>query len=478
MATSNTVTIDIDGMFATVRPGDVAPLLAAELTHPATSFRAGGPLGYRRVTGVERFYHLDADGALVVRAGLTAFVARRLRRAGVTVTVNDHRVFDSRAAPDLSALVGRPADDKAFLAAVARNPRGLIEVGRPADVVRGAALIARLFPLARVIARLATREQVRRFRRDWQAALRAPVDTFKHYDWPWGAGRLVDTYHPSCYPRSADFEVVLFADALRAAAPGYVKSFEPLACSRVYGFVRRGARMSAPKRVLAQSLFGPLIYRWPDPRGVEAAVRVRWCQPPWGRPLGDVPALERKRRAVWDNDPRNDLIAGVARALKAGDRAALWGYGLFPDGDAAASAGGRAVTILTESPRHGRELLRRLPGWRLWALAPPPGPVAEAIDDDPLRAWVLDNVILTWARADRIEAFGTEVVVRADGQPWPLDFKGFPGRWPMPGPEVLLIDVADDFDGVAREATRARQRDYAARGWPSDGLPAWLRQPV
>jgi hypothetical protein len=478
MATSNAVTIDIDDVFARVRPGDVEPLLAAALTHAATSFRAGGPQGYRRVTGVERLYHVDGDGALVVRAGLTAFVARRLRRAGVTVAVNDNRVFDSRAAPDLSVLVGRPADDKAFLAAVARNPRGLIEVGRTADVVRGAALICRLCPLARVIARLATREQVRRFRRDWQAALRAPVDTLKHYDWPWEAGRLVDTMHPSCYPRSADFEVVLFADALRAAAPGYVNSFEPLACSRVYGFVRRGERMSAPKRLLAQSLFGPVIYRWPDPRGVEAAVRVRWCRPPWGRPLGDVPALERKRRGYWHSEARNDLIAGVARALKAGDQAALWGYGLFLDGDAAASAGGRAVTILTESPRHGRELLRRLPGWYLWPLAPPPGPVAEVIDDDPLRARVLDRVIVTWARADRLAVFDTDVVVRADGQPWPLDLRGFPGRWPPPGPEVLLLDVADDFDGVAREATRARQRDYAARGWPSDGLPAWLKQPV
>jgi hypothetical protein len=81
MATSNAVTIDIDGMVATVRPGDVAPLLAAELTHAATSFRAGGPLGCERVTGVERAYRIVGGGALVVPAGLTERVADRLRRA-------------------------------------------------------------------------------------------------------------------------------------------------------------------------------------------------------------------------------------------------------------------------------------------------------------------------------------------------------------------------------------------------------------
>jgi hypothetical protein len=491
MATSAAVTIDIDHKVATIRPGDVAPLLAADLTYAPTSFLAGGPLGYRRVKGVERLYRLGADGALVVPAGLAAFAADRLRRAGVAVAVHDRRVFGPRAQPDaraLRALAGPDRalldalaePDRALLGALAREPRGLIEVAGSADAAHTAALICRLFPLARVMARLATREKVRRFRRDWEAMLRARVHTWVTYDWPWEGGRLADTMHASCDPSSLYFDVVLYADALRAATPRYTKALRWITDSRVYGLLPRGAALSASARLRLQAVFGPVIHRAADPRGLAATVRVAWCTTPWSPPPGDLAPPERKRRGYWHSEARNDLIAGVARALSAGDREALWRHGLFLDGDAAAGPAGRAVTLLVESPRHGRELLRRLPGWRLWALAPPPGPAAEVIDSDPLRARVLRDVILTWARADRLAAyeFDVQVVVRADGQPWPLAFRGFPPPCPSVGHEVLLIDVADDFDNEAREATRARQRDYAARGWPSDGLPAWLKQSV
>jgi hypothetical protein len=35
------------------------------------------------------------------------------------------------------------------------------------------------------------------------------------------------------------------------------------------------------------------------------------------------------------------------------------------------------------------------------------------------------------------------------------------------------VDVADDFDGMARASVGRRLRDYADRGWASAGAPTW-----
>jgi hypothetical protein len=59
-----------------------------------------------------------------------------------------------------------------------------------------------------------------------------------------------------------------------------------------------------------------------------------------------------------------------------------------------------------------------------------------------------------------------DVVVRVDGLPWPLDVPlAVPradGGEPRP---VLLVDLDDHQDHVARDAARARRLDYRGRGW-------------
>jgi hypothetical protein len=54
----------------------------------------------------------------------------------------------------------------------------------------------------------------------------------------------------------------------------------------------------------------------------------------------------------------------------------------------------------------------------------------------------------------------------------PLELPGFPPR--SMGPRrVLLVDLADDGDGLGRAAVGRRLRDYAGRCWASVGAPAW-----
>jgi hypothetical protein len=63
----------------------------------------------------------------------------------------------------------------------------------------------------------------------------------------------------------------------------------------------------------------------------------------------------------------------------------------------------------------------------------------------------------------RLEA---DVVLRADGTPWPLDLPlatcrpGYGEQQP-----VLLVDLEDGQDRTARDSTRGRRRAYRQAGW-------------
>ena len=133
-----------------------------------------------------------------------------------------------------------------------------------------------------------------------------------------------------------------------------------------------------------------------------------------------------------------------------------------------------AVTVLVESAEHARALLRRLPGWELLDAVPTQPGARPAFPKDPFRLRPLDRVIVTALAAARLEVVDTDVLVRA-GPECPLgqlELAGFPPR--SVGPRrVLLVDVADDCDGLARAVVGRRLRDYAARGWASVGVPAW-----
>jgi hypothetical protein len=200
---------------------------------------------------------------------------------------------------------------------------------------------------------------------------------------------------------------------------------------------------------------------------------VHWCVPPYSEPAaGDVTALARKRFAFWNNATRNDFIATVARAFSEADEQALWACGLLLAGGGITLTGRPAVTVLVESAEHARELLRRLPGWEVLDAVPKPPGGRPSFPIHPFKLRPLDRVIVTALAAARLEVVDTDLVLRA-GPESPLELPGFPPRSVGPRRLVLLVDVADDGDGLARAAVGRRLRDYAGRGWASVGVPAW-----
>jgi hypothetical protein len=151
-------------------------------------------------------------------------------------------------------------------------------------------------------------------------------------------------------------------------------------------------------------------------------------------------AVDRKRRGLWRNEPRNRAIA-----LEAQRRATT-----------------QSVVVLVENVEHGQALQRALPHWPLLAL--PPGPTV--VDPGPGT-----GRIVTFAAGPRLELAGVEVLLRADGgvglppiaERQLLEDHGSDGR------SLLLLDADDRHHADLRPACRSRQRAYAAADWFAPG---------
>jgi hypothetical protein len=470
------VKVEVYNQLARVVPGEVEGLLARDLVYTACNFEPGGPLGYRRRNDPVRLFRRDADGALRVPAGLVPLVVGKLEAAGCCVRIEHYYTLDARARPRDAVLNAAGGPDRDFLAAVAREPRGLVEARGAVEVARLVARLCRLFPDARALVALnSCRQKLLRLRRRLQQAGAGRVDLLSHYAWPWRGGRLVCSLadlDASGEARHRDFDIVILPEALQALSPQHTEALLRLHHHRLYGFVPVNAAVSGRARLKLQALVGPLIHRAPDPRGAPAEVIVHWCQPPWAPPAGDVTPLGRKRAAYWGNASRNDLIATVARAFSACDEQALWRCGLLLAEGGIRLISRPGVTVLVESAEHARALLQRLPGWEVLDAVPPPPGGRPSCPIHPFKLRPLDRLIVTALAAARLEVVDTDLVLRAGPEP-PLELPGFPPRSMGPRRLVLLVDVADDGDGMARAAVARRLRDYAGRGWASVGAPAW-----
>src|SRR4051812_31254125 len=74
--------------------------------------------------------------------------------------------------------------------------------------------------------------------------------------------------------------------------------------------------------------------------------------------------LEWKRRALWYNERRNEVIAQAALALREQDMKKLRQLGVHVQSEMLPRGRvGKKVVVLVESTEHGEALLRLLPGW-------------------------------------------------------------------------------------------------------------------
>jgi len=492
MATRPAATIEIGGVLARVVPASVESVIAQHLSYRLTTVEPAERGGYRKQARTKLLYKPDGDGGLLVPAGLGRLVAGELGRAGYHVAIEDRRRFDERAGPDGQLVRELHGPARALAEAVVQEPRGHIRLGTKQDIVAATAGLCRLFPRGRILIALPTRKEVGSFLGQLRRLLGTRFDTADSYPFPWQSGRLVGSLHVVDCCNKYDWDLVVLPDARAALGRRHQEVLWRLPWQRVYGFLLPGQRaLSRRQQLQLQAAVGPVIFEAPDPRGDPAGVRVVWLPPPWAAPRDGLPALARKR-ALWHDGRRNELIADVASAVKSGDQVRIWECGLLFDAAdrvagtptavsaaswAASSCSSRAVTILAESAEHGRELLRRLPGWQLLDLVPSAAREPNAHPGSRLEVRPLDRKVVTFARAAKLVALDTDVLLRVDGQGWPLELAGFPPRREQADRDVLLIDLADDFDRQAKDAALARRRDYDARGWAVGRMPTWLAGP-
>jgi hypothetical protein len=244
----------------------------------------------------------------------------------------------------------------------------------------------------------------------------------------------------------------------------------------INAFVRPGHRNSQSTELQLEVLTGPVIYKTPTILGQQAGVRVLFAAAPWSPPGNRASPLEDMRRLYWHNGPRNDTLAALARACRRADLEALWPHGLLLDDQQfpAGSPGAARVAVLMESPEHARELQKLLPDWPL--LQAETGGNGRSAGQNPAEcAWGLpDQAIVTLVRAAQLRQFDTDVLVMATGRGVPAIPAGFPPT--VAGAEqrqVLIVDVDDDLDRVARHDTHHRLGYYRARGFEVDVPSRW-----
>jgi hypothetical protein len=356
-----------------------------------------------------------------------------------------------------------------FVQTLSKNRRGLIAAPKRPDRAMLVMFAIRAFSQAGITIVTASRSEAKW----WVQYLRQRVR--ERVDYHTGAYIISDarvrvaTFH-SVDPSRSDFLFFVNAgDALTAAG---IELSMLLRNQHVYGFVDPAEERSPRDRIGLEGVFGPIRYQMPELKGTPAQVRVMFVNMPLLPDRSRDRGLERKRSAVWHNDARNKVVTDVADALARGDHEMLWRQGIFlgeADANGSAAARKRSVALLVESPEHGRECLRRLPGWILktWNGNRENGTPLEQNPRAPTRPRPI-GLILTMASAqfDPDALCEIEVLVRADAGSGGLNLRGFPPRAVTGRPdEILVVDFDDDGDARAQTSTAHRVRDYRARGW-------------
>ena len=466
----NQVRIDIYSMVALIDPA--VPLLAPLLAYRRKRFEPGGKTGYRGREEELLLWQFDVHDRMAVPVGLLPRVMRILAEQAYEVTLTDHRNFKEPFQFDAKLARSLGTEDRRLVKSIRRDAVGQIEVKNFADMIEKMRLIVSLYPRAHVLIPVGTRKTAWKVRErlfseeaGWGVHLFAGT-------WPLKPPRcMVCTFGAMYRCHTEDWQIILLPDPLGAASDRHSEAMATLhgnfnkKIHRVYGFVQPGLRLGRRDRIHLEMLSGEVIYRiGPAP----ASVRVLWLRTPDCSAIGkDATALEFKRKAYWHSDRRNDYVAAVARAFQGQDATKLRKYGVpFCGGEPALRNTPKSrILVLVASTEQGRELLKRLPGWKLFDAVPGSGNKGAKV----ARGEGSAGYIVTEARAAKGEMHA-DIIIRAGGSAGTGCFKAFA---PQIGAkekkrDVFVVDFDDQFDGRAVRDTARRCREYELLGWDDD----------
>ncbi len=82
----------------------------------------------------------------------------------------------------------------------------------------------------------------------------------------------------------------------------------------------------------------------------------------------------------------------------------------------------------------------------------------------------MDHTIFTLVAASKLELFCADVLIVAMGGNWAFDLPRFMSAVKQP---TLVIDIVDDFDEVALDASQSRLQAYDGRDWTITAGSKW-----
>ncbi|MCC6421224.1 MAG: hypothetical protein IT429_23555 [Gemmataceae bacterium] len=420
---------------------------------------------------------------LKVHAALGQMVHRLLSKTGHTVPALRTLKGDAVSVlpgPDLASLAKVGGGDSLFLDFVRRKERGRIVTDpglvSPARLVLQAVLA---FPKAKVsiaVSRIEDgydlRDAVRKHEPD--------VHFFNGKNYPWKSPRVaIATYRYLHHSPVNLFErdLVIALDAREAVCPDSREQMALAQKARLFGLVRPDEHISPFERDLMRMVFGFEELVLPRHGHLERGVRVVRCPVTDGPVVDSADVFTLLREGVWNNRPRSETIALLARLVKDRDLTRL--QSLAP---AAASAMSMVtaprVVVLVDRLLHGLALADLLPGWPLLADRSgvnTRGLTAAQIDllDASKPGWDAQPpyAIVTDTGMRALDLSEIDVVVRADAG---IDLPALPAHKLIepassPSQPLLLIDL-DDRHPLLTKRSQQRRRVYEERGWFAPGV--------
>lgn len=463
------VTIWVAGALAAVR-ADVAPLITGVLGYSVTRFETTGSNVQRLEVDVATTCELS-DGLLRFGAGQIPAVEKVLHEAGHSVEVHPWPRAESPVQDSyLPALDETDELGRAFIAAINREPRGIIKLPDGESVGYWVSLVLKWFRHIKIIIPVPTIAMIDVLSSELLVhyGLIGQLSTRHH-----GPQQrvTVTNYDRFRFIDPRDYQIVIVPDADVAAARRHWDfGWERILMSghRVYGFVR-GEQRSEYVRDRLEIGFRTEIFAVPHRRGLRATVHVEmasYTTPPLAL---DDEGLNRKRLGIWHNQPRNAAIAEIAKGLLHRDVESLWKYGLVLDKSAdylTRLLGGFSigVVVLVESLEHAQQLAPLLPKFAVCTgtETPAAGPF---------------NAIMTTVYANKLGRLPGNAIIRADGDAGPVPLRDFPPYMDGYGPrDVLLVDLADEYDDNACAAVYERLTHYKRQEYELDSRAEQLLQ--
>ena len=462
-ATSDTPTIEmrIDRGLADVEP-DCAELLHPLLIYDHTSFLAGPNSRLQRQTRSVPLYRQLQCGVTRIPAGCVPRVKRSLERLGHEVVVRDSRPLRTEKYKiDEQSLREVESPPPGLSRVLTEQLEGVIEVTRGPKRNRLIGAICRLFPKARIFVACATIAHTNEVAGALGPYMGGEVQAVHGANWRSPYRVVCGTYRSLSSSDPADRDIVLFEDANEAQGKANWDGRAMYGRHRIYAFADPDDNRSAKTELLFEILAGPVIYRDAlTRRSSSLALTVAFAH--YSSPCRKQKKAGRDRReALWADSHRNQAIAEVARAFKAGDESALWEHGMFLEGrpDWLTFSPPPGVLVVVESVAHGKRLARLLPGWSFIH----GGHGQGTINHSHSSGWgVPQNLIVTTVAAEKCKQFNAQVLIMATGGTWPQIPKSVARTR---GPR-LLVDFSDESNPSLAAETRERLKTYRSLGYP------------